>query len=669
MRVMNSMPEKALLLAAGFGKRLQPLTSAMPKPLIPLWNRPLIGHIITMLKLWGVKEIVVNTHWQSDKLEDHFKQTDYGIKIHLSPESEIRGTGGALAPWRSFFADEPFWVVNGDIAASLNCQPIIEAFDSIPGLAGACWVTDNSGPRTVELDYAGRITCYRSPEPGIAGTYTFCGAQLLSPAIFDFIPEEKFSTLVDAYESAMFSNLFIKGVNIPGSYWNDAGTLQRYCEIHMETKRRSLSGKAGGELYNPLADVQRDRRKGFFCVGNGVKIPADIKADKSIVFDGVTLNEGTSLKNAVVQGGAVNGKLHDLCCVSGCTLSDQRIKDAAASLGWDEGESSFSFIGSRGSDRSFWRGFNGTQRAVFIVDGGERIENLRYPGHTELLQKAGLPVPEIFHVSPDRKTIVLEDAGESSLTDKMSFAPEKAEKLYSSILTKVALFHRRVTQLVKSEGVDLEPEFDLKLYHWEHCLFEENLLKQRFGYESLPDDVRAELTAVASELDKGSRVVIHRDLQSSNILFKGRHYAFIDYQGMRIGSPAYDIASLLYDPYVNIDPELRCRLAAGYLKIMPECPDVVDLFFKGAVQRLIQTLGAFGRLSSLGHSSFEEHIFPGLENLLEAADAADLDATGGMVEELIAREGMRTKLRLRSTGKRQPIFFERPITNEPNLPR
>jgi hypothetical protein len=196
---------------------------------------------------------------------------------------------------------------------------------------------------------------------------------------------------------------------------------------------------------------------------------------------------------------------------------------------------------------------------------------------------------------------------------------------------------------VKSEGVELEPAFDLKLYQWEHALFEDHLLKERFGYESLPDDVRKELNAAAEELDKGSRVVIHRDLQSSNILFKGRHFSFIDYQGMRMGSPAYDIASLLYDPYVRIDPKLRCILAAGYLKIMPECPDVVDLFFKGAVQRLVQSLGAFGRLSSLGHTSFEDHIISGLENLLEAADAADMDATGGMVEELIAREGIRKK--------------------------
>ena len=139
----------------------------------------------------------------------------------------------------------------------------------------------------------------------------------------------------------------------------------------------------------------------------------------------------------------------------------------------------------------------------------------------------------------------------------------------------------------------------------------------------------------------GRQMVIHRDLQSSNILFKGRRFAFIDFQGMRYGLPSYDIASLLYDPYVKLDSELRCKLAAEYAAMLPECPDVTELFFKGAVQRLVQSLGAFGRLSGLGHDSFGSHILQALENLLEAADAAELDALGGLVEELIAREGMR----------------------------
>ena len=630
-----------MLLAAGFGKRLQPLTSAIPKPLIPLWNRPLIDHIILMLKSNGVKEIVVNAHWLSDILESHIKSAGYGLKIHFSPESEIRGTGGALAPWRELFSDAPFWVINADIAASFDLKLLMDAYDSIPNLVGACWVTDKKGPRTVELDFAGRITCYRSPEPGIDGTYTFCGAQLLSPKVFDYIKDSTFSTLVDSYENAMGDNLFIKGVNIPGSYWNDAGTLQRYHEIHMDTKRLALTKKPGGEFYDPKADLLHESRSGFFCVGPDAQVASDVKGTRSIVFNGVTLEKGTSLKNSIIQGGTLNGKFSDTCCISGESLRDIRVKDAAEALGWKANDSAFAFLGQRGSNRSFWRGFHHGQRSVFVIDNGGRPENTRYAEHTQILKKADVPVPELLYVSEDLCTLALEDMGTTSLSDKVEHDPERIEKLYRAVLKEVAGFHRNVTAIVKAEGVDLEPAFDAALYQWECELFEEHLLKARYGYESLPAEVRAELNDVAADLTQGSSVVIHRDLQSSNILFKGRNFAFIDYQGMRFGLPAYDIASLLYDPYVKIDTQLRCKLAAEYAAMMPECPDVTPLFFKGAVQRLVQSLGAFGRLSGLGHSSFKNHILQGLENLLEAADAAELDALGGLVEELIAREGMR----------------------------
>ena len=106
---------------------------------------------------------------------------------------------------------------------------------------------------------------------------------------------------------------------------------------------------------------------------------------------------------------------------------------------------------------------------------------------------------------------------------------------------------------------------------------------------------------------------------------------------MRFGAGAYDLASLLYDPYVILDESLRGRLAAYYGECFPENADAVRLLREGAVQRLVQALGAFGRLG--GH--FQKHIPQGLANLLEAADALDLDATGGLAEELIAREQMR----------------------------
>jgi len=642
---MHKVPKKAMILAAGLGKRLQPLTSAMPKPLMPLWNKPLIDHVIGLLQSWGVEEIVVNTHWQPEKIADHLAAGSYSARIRLSEEREIRGTGGALAAWRDFFSDAPFWVINGDIAADLDCRPLIEAYDSQPQLAGACWVTDKKGPRTVEMDRLGRITCYRSPEPGIEGTYTFCGLQLLSPQIFDFIPDRIFSTIVEAYESAMYQNLFIRGVHLEESYWNDAGTLERYAQIHMETKRLAHAQRPGGRLYDAGADLLRESRSSYLCAGAGAQIGAAFKGRASIIFDGVVIDENSSVRNAIIQGGHLAGRVSDICCISGANLSEAAVVAAAEGLRWESAQSAFAFLGRRGSDRAFWRGLYRSERAVFICDGGTRRENQRYAGHTRLLQRAGVPAPALLYAAPDERTLALEDLGQHSLQSRVAVDPESASRLYREVIAKVVDFHRNVTRLVVSEQAELEPAFDRDLYQWEHDLFEEHTLRSRYGFESIPEDVRGELNSVCAALESGSQCVIHRDLQSSNILYKGRHPVFIDFQGMRSGSPAYDIASLLYDPYVMLDPKLRCVLAAVYSQAMPEFPDVLDLFFKGAVQRLVQSLGAFGRLSALGHTTFEKHIIQALRNLLEASDAADLNALGGLAEELIAREEIRQSLR------------------------
>ncbi|MDD2598745.1 MAG: sugar phosphate nucleotidyltransferase [Kiritimatiellae bacterium] len=640
---MNKAPKKAMILAAGLGQRLQPLTAAMPKPLMPLWNKPLIDHVIHLLQSWGVQQIVVNTHWQPEKIAAHLAAGSYTAGIQLSEEQEIRGTAGALRGWREYFSDEPFWVINGDIAAELDCRALINGYYSQPRPFGACWVTDKKGPRTVEVDRLGRITCYRSPEPGVEGTYTFCGLQLLSPKIFDFIPERTFSTLVEAYENAMFQNLFVKGVTVEESYWNDAGTLERYREIHRETKQLARAGQPGGGLYNAGADRKAESSRGFLCAGAGAVIKGALKGNNSIIFDGVTLEEQSSVSNAIIQGGHLAGRISDLCCVSGSALSEKSVVEAAKALGWESDGGAFAFLGQRGSERSFWRGLYRHERAIFICDGGGRPENRRYAGHTGVLQRAGIPVPELRYNAPDGRTLAVEDLGDQSLQDRMASSPENAEDYYRNIIAKAADFHRQVTKVVNAEKIELEPAFDQALYSWEHALFEEHMLQRRYGFEGLPAAVLEELVNVAAELERGSQAVIHRDLQSSNILFKGRKFFLIDFQGMRYGSPAYDLASLLYDPYVDLDPKLRCVLAAAYCQAVPEFPDVLQLFFKAAVQRLVQSLGAFGRLAALGHTTFEQHIAAALKNLLEAADAAELDALGGLVEELIAREQIRQR--------------------------
>ena len=198
---MNA-PRKAVILAAGLGTRLRPLTAATPKPLLPLWGTPLLDHTMALLRGWGVNDVLLNLHHGADAILRHLRRTVHpGLRVTLSFEPAILGTGGALRRAEWFLGDAPFWLVNADVAADLEPAPLLRAA-ARPRTLAALWLTDRAGPRTVELR-RGRIASFRSPIAGQPGTYTFCGLHLLSPRILRFLPPAGFATIVGAYEAAV----------------------------------------------------------------------------------------------------------------------------------------------------------------------------------------------------------------------------------------------------------------------------------------------------------------------------------------------------------------------------------------------------------------------------------------------------------------------------------
>ena len=166
---MSLWPKKALVLAAGLGTRLRPLTFGCPKPMLPLWNVPLLERVLAQLESWGVEEIAVNLHWRPEAVERHLASRGGKARVRVSFEPEILGTGGALRPVRDFLGDTPFWMVNADIVASLKPDDLVGAFSSGGGLASA-WVEPKKGPRTGEADGQGRVTCVRSRPAGVRGS-------------------------------------------------------------------------------------------------------------------------------------------------------------------------------------------------------------------------------------------------------------------------------------------------------------------------------------------------------------------------------------------------------------------------------------------------------------------------------------------------------------------
>ncbi len=195
-------PHKALLLAAGFGTRMQPFSRDLPKPLMPVWGEPCIEHVIALLRDWGVKDVLINVHHAPDAILTYFRNRDNkDVRIALSFEPDILGTGGALRQADWFLGDRPFWMINTDIAADVSPVPFLREYEARRPLA-AVWLDPTHGPRTVETR-RGCVSAFRSRQPGAPGTTTFCGLHLVSPDILKWVPDRGFGTIIEGYEKAM----------------------------------------------------------------------------------------------------------------------------------------------------------------------------------------------------------------------------------------------------------------------------------------------------------------------------------------------------------------------------------------------------------------------------------------------------------------------------------
>ena len=288
------------------------------------------------------------------------------------------------------------------------------------------------------------------------------------------------------------------------------------------------------------------------------------------------------------------------------------------------GAKDFTFLGARGSDRVFF----GCDKGIAILyDDGNRDENGKYPGHARWLKAHGIPVPEIVVDLPALKTMVMANAGEER---KMTLEE------YVKVVETLAKFSA-LGDAAAQELPEMLPPFDMETWEWEHGLFAKYCLGAQYRME-LPPAVATELGNVASLMEREPKALVHRDFQSTNVLWKGDALSFIDFQGMRLGPAAYDLASLVYDPYVKFTEGERRALVSLYAKASGR-PEIVKVLPYAAVQRLVQCLGAYGRLASVGQPQFRKHVVPALENLKDAAGKAGLDAVAALAEELLHKEG------------------------------
>lgn len=295
-----------------------------------------------------------------------------------------------------------------------------------------------------------------------------------------------------------------------------------------------------------------------------------------------------------------------------------------------------------GTRRFFRTEFRGVP-AVFCFYDDSKEENRYYAGIAEFLKKIGVPAPAILANFPERRVLVMEDLGATDLWTLVRDGAPARSRAYRSALDGLARLHLRGLENLDAGTPIMRDGFNREYYAWEREYFLKNALDEGLRIPLAPRERRAleaELSALAEKLLAFPPQLVHRDCQSQNILWKNETACFIDFQGMRVGTGWYDVASLLFDPYVEIPTAEKHALFSFYCEKIgvPADADSALRLRLAASQRLMQALGAYFFLSSkMGKPNFRMHAVPALRNLVEVS-AGTLPQLHTLAEKMLARE-------------------------------
>jgi NDP-sugar pyrophosphorylase family protein len=289
-----------MILAAGYGTRLRPITYLLPKPMVPVCNRPLIAYAVEQYLRAGIRDIIVNLHHLPEPIEQ-FLADGFDARFHFSREPEILGTGGGVRKVRPLLeGEEDFFLVNADTIQ----YPDYEALRSARGDALAALTLRHppEGDRFTPVYCSnGVITGFGK---GNGEALMFAGSHCISTRIFRWLPEKEFSGIVDeAYQPAMAQGEVVAGIVDDDERWFDIGTPQRYMTASRSVLDLTLSGAlepsrgtriAGDSLVHETA-----RGSGRRCV-IGARSVVEGTLEDTVVWDGCRIGAGVELRSCIV---------------------------------------------------------------------------------------------------------------------------------------------------------------------------------------------------------------------------------------------------------------------------------------------------------------------------------------------------------------------------------
>lgn len=236
---------KAMILSAGLGTRLRPLTSDVPKPLLPVGDRPLIYYNLLLLKKYGITDVLINLHHHGEKIiKEIGNGLQFGLNVVYSEEPEILGTGGGIKKVRSELSKGTFIVINGDILVDVNLNKVVEFHYRKKGLVTLVLREDEEMDRygAIEVDAKNRVRNILGKCSWVGERLKplmFTGVHVIEPKVLDYIPVDIFYSIIDAYIEMVRKEERIYGYPMKG-YWTDIGVIERYQKVDEEIKNGKL---------------------------------------------------------------------------------------------------------------------------------------------------------------------------------------------------------------------------------------------------------------------------------------------------------------------------------------------------------------------------------------------------------------------------------------------
>jgi mannose-1-phosphate guanylyltransferase len=317
---------RAMVLAAGLGTRLRPITYAMPKPMVPVLNRPVMEHIVRLLARNGFAEAIANLHWFPETIEGHFGDgSQLGIELSYSHEEQLLGTSGGVRNAAGFLGDS-FLVISGDALTDIDLGAMRAFHDSHDGIATLATkrVRDTTQFGVAITGADGRIQGFQEkPEPAEAlSDLANCGIYMFRREIFDYFPEPGTSKAAGSDDPAGFADWAMDVFpallenDVPfysheiEAYWNDIGNLDELRGGNLDALRGAVEIASDvpevGEGIRSASSLEGVEVEGPTLIGSDVRIGAGARIQgPAIVGDGCEIGAGAWVRDSILLAGTV----------------------------------------------------------------------------------------------------------------------------------------------------------------------------------------------------------------------------------------------------------------------------------------------------------------------------------------------------------------------------